>query len=439
MTNKERLELGHWVAGKCKQAGADEAAVDISFDRGVEVTHQDRKLDKLSETTTNSLNLKIFQGGRYSSHSTSDMRRDSLGGFIEEAVAMTKYLAPDPDRTITDSRYYAGMVEMDLKLYDPAYHEVAAEDRVKMARDCEEAALASDDRVITCSGNYYDSHYASAKVHSNGFEGSSEGTYFQAYASVTMRGENDVRIDDYFLGAGLFRRDLPTAEEIGAKAVARALRKNGQKKIASGVYPMLVENRAVSRLLGATMSSMSGANLYRKNSFLIDKLDQKIASELLTITDEPHLVSAPGSRLYDDDGIPTRRRSLIENGVLKSYMIDYFWSRKLKVEPTSGTSNLIYALGERSLEDIVKSLDKAILVTSFVGGNNNDTTGEFSYGVIGEYIENGKVVQAINEMNITGDFNVLWNNLTELGNDPYMVSSNRRPSMLFKDVQFAGL
>ena len=439
MTNKERIELAHWAAETCRKAGADDAAVDISFNRTVDVTFQDRKLDQLSETTTNSLNLQVFQGGRYSSHNTSDLRRDTLGGFIQEAVAMTGYLAPDEDRSITDPKYYDGMVEKDLKTIDPSYGDVTADERVRMAKQCEEAALDASDRIITCSGNYSDTHYASAKVHSNGFEGYQEGTFYQASSSVTLKGDNDVRLEDYAVGLGLFRKELPTPEELGKEAVWRAMRKNGQTKIASGVYPMLVENRALSRLLGPIQGALSGANLYRKNSFLLDKLDQPIASELFTVKDEPHLESGFGSSLYDGDGIPTKPRTIIDKGVLKSYLIDYFWSRKLKVEPTSGTTNLIFSLGDKSLDEMIASQDKAILVTGFIGGNNNGVTGDFSYGVIGGLIENGKVVQAINEMNVSGNFLDLLMNLTELGNDPYMISAWRRPSMLFKDVQFAGL
>jgi len=439
MTDRERLELAHWVAGLSKSAGADEAAVDIAFRRGVEITFQDRKLDTLSETTQNGLTLDVFLGGRYSSHSTNDLRRDELSSFVEEAVAMTRYLAPDPDRSITDARYYEGLVQTDLRTYDDQYEGVTPDERVRFARELEEAALAASDKVITCSGNYSDSTSASVKVHSNGFEGERRSTRYQAYASVTMRADDEALIDDYHAGGGIFRSDLPSPEVLGQGAVERAWRKNGQSKIASGVYDMVIDNRAIGRLLNATVACLSGAQIYRKNSFLLDKLDQQIASDVLTITDDPLLVSGLASRLYDGDGIPSRRRVILDSGVLKTYLIDYFWSRKLKVEPTTGgTSNMLYSSGDRSLGEIVQQLDRGILVYGFIGGNYNPTTGDFSYGVMGELIENGRVVQPINEMNVSGNYQNLWMNLVELGNDPYTFSANRCPSMLFKDVQFAG-
>jgi PmbA protein len=331
------------------------------------------------------------------------------------------------------------MVQKDLKIYDGGCESVTSEDRVRFARECEEAALSASSRVITCAGSYLDRTSESVKVHSNGFEGEKRSTFYQAWAEATLRGDDDARIDDYEAGAGIFRSDLPSPEALGTKAVERAWRKNGQGKIASGVHDLLVENRALRRFLGALRSCMNGQQLYRKNSFLLDKLDEQVAADVFTMTDEPHLESGFSSRLYDSDGMPSRRRVLIDKGVLKSYLIGYFWSRKLNVEPTTGsTTNLLYSYGDKSLEEMAAKIDKGILVTDFIGGNYNATTGEFSYGIIGEYIENGKVVQPVNEMNVSGKYQDLWMNLFALGNDPYRLSADRCPSLWFKEVQFAG-
>jgi PmbA protein len=254
-----------------------------------------------------------------------------------------------------------------------------------------------------------------------------------------MRCDDESLIDDYDGSGGIFRRDLPTPHEIGAGAVERTWRKNGQSKVDTGMYDMLVENRVMARLLGDLASCITGPQIYRRNSYLLDKLDQQIASDVFTVTDDPLMESGLASRLYDSDGIPSRKRVIIDAGVLETYLIDYFWSRKLKVEPTTGSmSNVIYSYGNRSLEEMVASLDRGILVTGFIGGNSNPTTGDFSYGVMGELIENGNVIQPVNEMNISGNYQELWMNLVELGNDPYTFSPNRCPSMLFREVQFAG-
>ncbi|MCX6836046.1 MAG: TldD/PmbA family protein, partial [candidate division Zixibacteria bacterium] len=438
--NKERLELAHWAASQCKKAGADDAAVTITFSRDVNVDHRDRKVDQLTESTQNSLSLSVYLGGRFSNHTTCDLRRDTLGGFIDQAVAMTKYLTPDPDRVITDLKYCQGIEQRDLKLIDSAYESVTAEERVRFARECEEAVRTAASDVVSCTGNYSDSYNESVKVLTNGFEGGKSSTSFSAYAEVTLQDGNGVRVDDYEEGSSCFRRDIPSPEFLGRQAVKRTQSKFGQIKIASGTYDMIIENRTASRMIGGITGALNGASVYRKNSFLIDKLGQQMFSEKLTIIDDPFLESGFGSRLYDGDGMAARRQVMVEKGVPKAYYVDWFYSRKLKMEPTTGgNSNLVYEYGTKSLDDLIKQAKKAILVTSFVGGNSNGTTGDFSYGVIGHYVEDGKIVHPVNEMNVSGNFIALWINLAEMGNDPYLVSTNRRPSIYFKDVSFAGL
>ena len=353
---------------------------------------------------------------------------------------MTKYLTPDPDREITDPKYYEGRQEIDLKQYDPHFDKVTSQDRVEIARACEEAAYKADKRVITCTGYYGDGVDESVRVHSNGFEGSTRSTGFAAYCSPTVKGDGDERPDDWAQYYGIFFKPMTAPEQLGQQAVERAASHLGQSKMESGRYDMVVDNRAIGRLLGAMASPLSGSSLYRKNSFLDGKIGQRIASEKLTIIDDPFVESGLGSRLYDDDGMAARKRAIIEKGILRNYFIDYYFSRKLKVEPTTGnTSNVIFEYGDKPLEGLIAGVDKGILVTSFVGGNSNDTTGDFSYGIIGHYIEGGKLVRPVNEMNISGNLVTLWEQLVEVGNDPYPYSSSRRPSMHFKEIEFAGL
>ena len=150
MNNKERLELARWAAGECKKAGADDASVTIAYDRTVSVEYRDKKIDNLSEATQNSLSLSVYLGGRFSNHTTNDLRKDTLSEFIGEAVAMTGFLSPDPDRTLTDAKYCKGLQPRDLKLIDPSYSAVTAEERVRLARECEEAARTQQraDRLL---------------------------------------------------------------------------------------------------------------------------------------------------------------------------------------------------------------------------------------------------------------------------------------------------
>jgi PmbA protein len=203
---------------------------------------------------------------------------------------------------------------------------------------------------------------------------------------------------------------------------------------------MIVENRAGSRILYALYGPMQARSLQQKNSFLEGKLGERIASEKLTLIDDPFIISGLGSRLFDGEGMATKRRVMIEKGILKSYYIDCYYGKKLDMEPTVGSStNIVMEPGSKSLDDMIKETGKGILVTRFIGGNSNSTTGDFSTGIFGKYIENGEIIKPVSEMNISGNHLEAWNQLTDVGNDPYEYSSWRRPSMYFKDIQFSGI
>jgi PmbA protein len=147
-----------------------------------------------------------------------------------------------------------------------------------------------------------------------------------------------------------------------------------------------------------------------------------------------------GSRLFDGDGIAARKRVMIEKGVLKNYFIDNYYGKKLGWEPTTASpANIVLEYGNKSFDQLLKEISKGILVTGFIGGNSNSTTGDFSFGLIGMLVENGEIVKPINEMNISGNAREVWNQLVELGNDPYLYSSYRVPSMLFEGIQFSGI
>ncbi len=180
--------------------------------------------------------------------------------------------------------------------------------------------------------------------------------------------------------------------------------------------------------------------MQQKRSWLEGKIGQKIASDKLTVIDNPFIEKGLGSRNYDGEGLAVQKRVIIDKGVLKEYFVDSYYGKKLGMEPNSGSStNLQFDYGSRSLDEMTKDIKRGILITGFIGGNSNGTTGDFSFGIVGQLIENGLPVQAINEMNISENSKEFWKKLIETGNDPYPYSSWRRPSMLFEDIQLSGI
>ena len=440
MNNKEKMELAEWAIEYSIKSGANESTVDISNSRNIEIEYRDRKLEKLQESTQSSMNLQIYTDNRYSSHSTSDLRKEELKKFIEEAVASTKYLTKDEFRSLPDPNFYPSKLDLDLNLTDSSYEKIDSASRVNLASEIEKGAMEISDLIISSTAGYYDRYYENIKILSNGFKGESAGTVFTAGAEVTVNDNKGGRPEDWFYATTRFGNELPSPNFLGSEAAKRALRKIGQTKIESGEYQMLVENRASGRLLSVFRGAMTARAIQQKSSFLDGMLDKKIASEKLTVIDDPFIKKGLGSRLFDGEGIAAEKRVMIDKGVLKNYYIDNYYGKKLGWDPTTaGPSNLVYEYGSKSFDELLKEIKKGIIISGFIGGNSNSTTGDFSFGIVGLYVEDGQIVKPVNEMNISGNAKEFWNQLVEMGNDPNQYSSNLVPSMLFDKIQFSGI
>ncbi len=439
--NKEMYDLVAWSIKTAKSAGADECRVGMNSRRFVNISYRERKPETIKEASTRSFGIEIFVNGRYSSQSTSDLRKSALKDFISNAIATTKLLEEDPYRTLPDPKYYEGRAKLDLGQLDPDYKKFSPEDRHNMVKAMEESCLAKGGKkVISVTAMEYDSHGEVLLMASNGFEGSEEYTVFQGGASMTVQGEGDRRPTGYNYVVSVIRKNLPTPEKIGTEAARRTLDLLGAKKIKTETLPIIIENRNVPRILNGFLAGMYGSNIQQKRSFLADKKGRKIASKHFTLIDDPFVVSGLGSRLFDNDGFAAKKRTMVDSGVLKEFYVDWYYSRKLGWEPTTGgTSNLIIPPGKRSVKEIMKDLGRGIFITGFIGGNSNSTTGDASVGIFGKLFENGKPVQSVAEMNIAGNHLKFWNNLVEVANDPWVYSSWRTPSLVFKDVVVSGL
>ncbi|MCT4590879.1 MAG: TldD/PmbA family protein [Carboxylicivirga sp.] len=439
MNNKERQELAMWAVEFAKKSGASEVAASINNSRSVEIEVREQKIEKIKESTTNGLNLNIYRDHKYSGHSTNNLNKKDLEKFIKEAVEATKYLTADEFRELPDPSLYPTDLKKDLKLEDKSYASVAPEQRVKIAKEIEQVARSKSDKIISATGGFSDDYSESVLVHSNGLVAERASTSFWAGGEVTVR-DGDARPEGWHWGGSRFFNTMPSPEELGSKAAENAIRKMGQTKIASGKYDMLVENRTAGRLLYMFVRPMSARSLQQKSSYLDGMQGKEIASPVLTVIDDPFIEGGFASRLYDGQGIASKKRVMIEKGVLKEYYIDNYYGKKLGMTPNGGsTSNIRFDLGTRGFNEIVRDVKSGIFVTSFNGGNSNSTTGDFSFGVSGFLVEGGKIVKPVNEMNISGNAKEFWKKLSELGNDPYKYSSLLSPTLVFKDIDFSGL
>ncbi|MDF1573847.1 MAG: TldD/PmbA family protein [Bacteroidales bacterium] len=439
MTKEEKYSIAKWAMEHALKNGAQQARVIIYNNNSSQIEVREKKIDKLQESNRNGMRINLYVDKKYSSISTNRItNKEEMAKFIEEAITGTRYLSEDEFRSLPDpERYYKGGGP-DLHTLDPGFSSVDPQQKINDAFAIEKEVLGADERIISVSTSYSDGMSGSVMVASNGFEGDTENTYYSLNASVSVT-DGVARPRGGWNESAIFIDEL-IRKDIGKKALKRALDRLGQAKIESGKMPMIVENKMAGRALQPMISALNGGAIQQKQSFLIGMKGEQIGSDLMTIMDDPFLVSGRGSRLFDSEGMATEKRSVIEKGILKTYYIDTYYAKKLEMEATSGeTTNLIFKPGEKDLEGLLADIERGILVTGFNGGNSNSATGDFSFGIEGFLVEKGKLIQAVAEMNITGNFRQLWKDLVAVGSDVDPSRSWRLPSLVFDNVDFSGI
>lgn len=435
------LDVAKDAVALALKKGAEGAVARAYRSRDVDLTWRDGRVEKTSEATTRGVSMALYVDGRYSAVSTSDLRPEGLSSFLDDTIAMARSLAKDPHRSLPDPKLYAGRSTADLQLLDPRHEAVTPDVRRRLAKDLEDAARAvkGSEAIVSVTTSTSDAHSESARFSSNGFEGQMEQTSFWISADVSVKDPDGRKPEAWWSAGARAFGDLMSPAEVGRLAGERAIERIGSKKTESVVLPLVIENRAAGRLVSALVGALSGRALQQKQSFLEGKLGAEIASKLLSITDDPLLPKGFGSRYYDSEGIAAKRMTVVENGVLRAYYIDDYYGRKLKVAPTTGSSsNLVFALGKKDLSSILADVKEGVLVTGFLGGNSNATTGDYSLGIQGHRIRGGKRAEPVSETNIAGNQKELWKKLVAVGNDPWSHSSTRTPTLVFEGVQLAG-
>lgn len=439
MISNENKKLAQWAMDYALKNGCQAAKVSLYSGSNTSFELRDAQMDKLQQASESRMSLFLYVDGRYGTYSTNRLDKKELESFIRNGVESTRYLAEDEARVLPDaSRYYKGG-KPDLQLLDPQFSAVNPDNKVALAQAIAEEALGKDPRIISVESSYGDGDGFSYQITSNGFEGETQQSWYSLSASVAVKGEGEARPSSYWYESSLYLDKL-VKEGVGQKALERTLQKIGQKKAKSGRYTMVVDPMNSGQLLRPMLSAIFGSALQQKNSFLLDKLGQKVGSDKFTLLDEPHLIGASGARYFDSEGVATERRSVFDKGVLKTYYIDTYNAKKMDVDPTiANPSVLVMQLGNKDLNGLISDVAHGILVTGFNGGNSNSSTGDFSYGIEGFLIEKGKLTLPLSEMNVTGNMITLWNSLAETGNDPRLNSSWRIPSLVFEGVDFSGL
>ena len=330
MITNENKKLAQWAMEFALKNGCQASRVSIYNGSSSSFEIRDMKMDRLQQASENSLVIHLFVDGRFGSFSTNRLDKKELESFIRNGIASTRFLAEDKARTLPDSSLYYKGGGADLQLIDPKFDSIQPDDKVTLAMNVCNEMMGKDPRIISVNSSYSDEKDFKYMVASNGFEGEASGSSFSLVASVSIKGEGDARPESYWFDSSLYYDKL-IKEGLGTKALERVMRKLGQKKVASGKYQMVVDNMNSSRLLSPVIDALYGSSIQQKNSFLLDKIDQKVLGDKLTVIDEPHMVGTSGARYFDGEGVATKRMPVFENGILKTYYIDTYSANKMNM------------------------------------------------------------------------------------------------------------
>ena len=425
------------------EAGAAKVRVTLSKSSMDLVATLDGEVDKVTACQDRSLEICIFAGGRYGAFSTNRLEEAALRKFVGDAVQTTRMLAPDPCRDLPapERQTKAAVTGLELGLYDPAYEGITAANRRQQALGASTwPSVGKGWKLISEEGEYSDNLEDSYVVDSGGLEALHTETCYSYGVEVTIEDSRGRKYSGYWWDSCVFGKDLDGAA-IGRKALEAAIAQISSCSIPGGKRTLVLDSEISYKAVSPILAALGGFNLQQNNSFLQDSLGKKLFPEGMTLLDCPHRPGENGSRLFDSEGVATRERPIIENGVVKEYFLNTYMANKLDMAPTQeeATRPLLLPFGKaKTRDEIMKLCGEGILVTDFNGGNSNMATGDFSYGIEGFEFKDGKIVRPVSGMLVTGNFLSLWAQLIAAGDDSRPCKGKLIPTLAFGDVDFSG-
>ncbi len=445
----ERLKsLVEDVLGRLLKGGASDAKVVARAGQDLSVRVRLGEVELVEEAGTQSLSVRAFKGRRVATSSSNDLTEAGIRRVVSDALELCDLSQEDPHAGLPDPADLAKDWP-DLGLFDPACGSVRAADAVGRARRVEQAARDYDPRITNSEGaNFGRTAGGFAMATSGGFRGGYIGSYASVSVSPVAADEGGKNRTASYWSA---RRTLSKLEDevaVGREAARRTVALLGARKVPTQEAPVVFDPDAARALLGAFAGCVMGDSIYRRGSYLLDKLGQRVASELVTIVDDPLIPNGPGSRPFDGDGLPSRRNTVVEKGVLQTYLLDTYAARKLGMKSTgsaasatgtgAGTSNLFLQPGTVSRDEILKSTRRGLYVTGMMGFGFNAVTGDFSRGATGYWIEDGALAYPVSEVTISLNFHDLFGSIDAVGNDLDLKSGIASPTLRVARMTIAG-
>jgi PmbA protein len=442
--------LAQWVLEQARRHGASAAEVLLASAESISAGVRLGEVEKLKSSRERRLGLRVFVDHASATASTAEMERDSLEGFIQNSVAMARLTAPDPWSGLPEPDLHPRDLP-DLGLTDSERGIVGADEALKLARTAEKVALGADSRIKNSEGaEFHSGLYSILFANTSGFAGEYSGTSFNLGAAPIAQSDDGRMQQGYWYTAARHFNMLEDPESVGKTAANRALRRLGARKIKTTRAAVVFDPDMAASLLRALAGAASGPSLYKGASFLVGKLGEQIMAANVTVRDDGRMPAGLGSKPFDGEGLATNRKSLVEKGLLQSYLLDCYSARKLKLAPTGNASrgvgdvpgvsptNLYLEAGQYTPEQIIKSVKRGLYITELIGFGVNSVTGDYSRGAGGLWIEDGELTYPVQEITIAGNLKDIFLSIEMIGNDLKWRSATVAPTLKVSEMMIAG-
>jgi PmbA protein len=408
------------------------------------------EVETLKESGSKALGVRVFMGNRTANTSTSDLSPEGVESMIKGAIELAKVTGEDPFSGIPE-KSQLGQISGDLDLYYDDVYSLSTADRIDYARRAEKAATSADPRIKNSEGGSFDAA-TGRKVFANshGFVGEYKRSYCSVSAVPIAQDENGNMQRDYWFAVSRTLSKLESPEEVGRVAAERTLRRIGARKVKTQKVPIVFDRQTSRALLDHIFEAVNGDAVYRHSSYLTGKLGEKVAGSNITVIDDGTMPGGFGTSPFDGEGVPTRRTTVLQDGVLKSYMLNTYTAKKLGLTTTGnasrglagtpgiGNGNFFLKPGSKAPEQIIGDIKEGLLVTEFLGFGVNLVTGDFSRGASGMWIHNGELTFPVEEITVAGNLKDMWNNVAEIGNDLEWRGAVACPTLRIEGMTIAG-
>jgi PmbA protein len=443
------------VVALAMKAGASDAEAVAREGDEFSVTVRLGQVEKLIESGSRALGLRVFLGTRSGTASTSDLTPDGIRQLVDGAVALAHVTEQDEFAGLPDAGEF-GRYPGDLHLYFDGVSSLPGPERIEMARRAESAALEFDPRIGSARGAGFDASTGrKVLANSRGFVGSNRASYVGISVVPLAKDENGQMQRDYWESSARRLADLETPESVGREAARRTLRRLGARRMPTQQVPIVFAPEVARSIIGLVFDAASGDAIWRQSSFLAGKLDQQITAPELTIVDDstmllPNGTGGYGSSPFDGEGLAAQRNLLVERGVLSAYPLNTYAARKLGMKSThnaarglAGTpgiapGNLYLEPGTQTPEEMIRAIPRGLYVTSLIGYGVNLVTGDYSRGAGGLWIENGELTHAVEEITVAGNLSDMLRNISAVGNDLRFRGAVASPTIRIDGMTLAG-